>query len=165
MSSRCTGAALGSARGSCSKKAVRQQRGSGIALLCLVLACAGETHQQSVLLADSAVVASGVWSHFSAPEPLRTVAYHHEVCFTPLAPIRLSEQPMGLVDERDAPISVQVNVSGADGLLDLPLVGYMDQRICFGIHDPEVDRRFNEVRLFASSTIRVKDLEWLSTDK
>lgn len=144
---------------------MRTQRGIAIASFCCVLGCADEIHKQRVLLADSAVVTGGTWAQVSAPEPLRTTAFHHEVCFTPLAPSRLSEQPMGIVDQHGTPVSVQVTVSDGDGTLELPLSGYMDHQICFGVHDTELDRQFNEVQLFASSTLTVQDLRWLSTDK
>jgi hypothetical protein len=72
---------------------------------------------------------------------------------------------MGILDQDGSPVSVEVVVYGAGGTLNLPLAGYMDHQVCFGVSDTELDREFDQVRIHASSTLNVQDLKWLSTDK
>jgi hypothetical protein len=96
---------------------------------------------------------------------LRTTAYHHQLCFSPATPFRLAEDPMGVVDEQDKPVTIEVVVSGTDGDLELPLSAYQGERICFGVSDSDLTREFSHARLRASASIRIERVEWQSTDK
>ena len=126
---------------------------------------ASEQYKQFVLLAATVDLPGGAWFELVAPEPLRTTAYHHQVCFLPATPFRLAEDPMGIVDAHGEPVILQVAASGTNGDLELPLAGYQDNRICFGVSDTELKQEFARVRLQASAPIQIHRVEWQSTDK
>ena len=121
--------------------------------------------KQFVPLAASAELPAGVWIEFVAPAPLRTPAYHHRVCFAPVGPFRLSDEPMGIVDQQGAVIVVQAVASGRTGAVELPLYAYQDERVCFGVSDHQLVREFDRIRLYASATLPIERIEWQSTDK
>lgn len=131
----------------------------------LVLACSDDAERQFIPLADGVTLPAMAWVELPAPEPLRTPAYHHQVCFLPVAPFRLADDPMGIVDAAGSRIAVQATASGPAGEIDLPLSGYQGQRICYGVSDSDLDRQFVSVRLRVSAPVRIERVKWQSTDK
>ena len=144
---------------------VRLRQAIPILLLGAAAGCADVAPKQRVFLAASAKLPAGEWVEFAAPEPLRTTAYYHQVCFAPVAPFRLSDEPMGVVDQGGDPILIQAAASGNAGAIELPLMGYQDERVCFFVSDLDLDQEFDRVRLHASATLPVEQIEWQSTDK
>jgi hypothetical protein len=134
----------------------------------IAIGCSDEPryqHKQFVSLANSATLPEGAWVELIAPEPLRTTAYHHEACFRPVAPFQLADDPMGIVASDGTPIVIQVEASGPNGNLRLPLSAYQGQSICFGVSDTQLQQEFTHIRLRASSAVEIEHVEWQSTDK
>jgi hypothetical protein len=134
-------------------------------ILSFGFACSTEANKQFVPLAESVAIPAGVSFELLASEPLRTPAYHHQVCFLPVAPVRLADDPMGIVDSEGRPIAVQVAASGPGGKVQLPLSAYQDQRICYGISDTDLEQQFSSIHLEVSAPIQIERVEWQSTDK
>jgi hypothetical protein len=147
------------------QRRVSRRRAHLILFIGVVIACANETSKQFVPLAATLDLPGGIWAELASPEPLRTTAYHHQLCFSPATPFRLAEDPMGVVDEQDKPVTIEAAVSGADGELELPLSAYQGERICFGVSDSDLTREFSHARLRASTSVRIERVEWQSTDK
>lgn len=139
-----------------------------ILMLVFASGCSDDAHNQSkqfVSLVNSASLPAGAWVVVIAPEPLRTTAYDHQVCFRPAAPFQLAESPMGIADSDGRPIVFQVEAVGPNGNLQLPLSGYQDERVCFGVSDTELRQQFTRIRLQASAGVQIENVEWQSTDK
>ncbi len=122
--------------------------------------------KQHVELATELTLPSHSWIEVVAPEPLRTTAYIHQVCFDPIQPYSLADKDMGVVGENGETVSVSVRVHEKKDALDLPLQNYYDSStICYGIAELELDREFDRVELYASQEMAIENLKWHSTDK
>ena len=134
-------------------------------ILALTLSCSDEPHKQFVALGERIALPAKLWVDLPAPEALLTTAYHHQVCFLPTAPARRADDPMGIVDSAGRQIVVWAAASGPDGEIMLPLMSYAEERICFGVSDSGLERRFASIRLQASAPLKIERVEWQSTDK
>ena len=125
----------------------------------------GDRGRQVVHLASSVAIPAEQWVEITAPEPLRTASYHHDVCFGVAIPYRLADQPMGIVDRSGDPVAFKVEVVGDGVWVALPLLSYSDDDVCFGTTDEHAAQAFTHVRFYASASMTIDHVLWRSTDK
>jgi hypothetical protein len=127
-----------------------------------------EVTSQSVKLAAHTSLSAGVWTHISAPEPLRTPGRdEHAICLTPVLPTRIDGVELLMEDGKGDEVTIQMVVAGPAGQnsLDLPSFIYRHGDFEFCLKMDPTQRLFSpydEVRLWASSSIEIETLRWYS---